>query len=199
MGGAVFPPCGLTWGQTMVEVMKIMATSFKRYNAGTATLSAPTPAAGHCQPTPSPETLGYSWAGSVSCGVTAPFPWSWCPKVLFVPSKSLFPLSCVSSGSSVVGLMVTCSKRAYAIPMSAAPRAHASEAGHDWPMPLQYTLKHSSGSVMWSLWVLVHTRLVWALWVSLVGKGFDSKCDFTPPTVFLGLLLCPWMWGIFFW
>ena len=24
MGGAVFPPCCLTWGQTMVEVMKIM-------------------------------------------------------------------------------------------------------------------------------------------------------------------------------
>ena len=25
MGGPVFPPCRLTWGQTMVEVMKIMA------------------------------------------------------------------------------------------------------------------------------------------------------------------------------
>ena len=33
MGGAVFPPCCLTWGQTMVEVMKIMATSFKRSHA----------------------------------------------------------------------------------------------------------------------------------------------------------------------
>ena len=36
-------------------------------------------------------------------------------KVLFVPSKSLFPQSCLSSGSSMVGLMVTSSKRAYAI------------------------------------------------------------------------------------
>ena len=27
---------------------------------------------------------------------------------------------------------------------------------------------------------------------SLVGMGFDSKCDFTPPTTLLGLLLCPW-------
>ena len=35
-------------------------------------------------------------------------------KVLFVPSKSLFPQSC--SGSSMVGLMATSSKRAYAIP-----------------------------------------------------------------------------------
>ena len=51
-------------------------------------------------------------------------------KVLFVPSKSLFPQSCVSSGSSMVGLMATSSKRAYAIPTSAAPRAPAPEAGH---------------------------------------------------------------------
>ena len=26
--------------------------------------------------------------------------------------------------------------------------------------------------------------------------GFDSKCNFTPPTILLWLLLCPWMWGI---
>ena len=32
-GRAVFPPGYLTWGQTMVEVMKIMATSFKRSHA----------------------------------------------------------------------------------------------------------------------------------------------------------------------
>ena len=42
-------------------------------------------------------------------------------KVLFVPSKSLFPQSCVSSGGSVMGLMVTSSKRAYAILRSAYP------------------------------------------------------------------------------
>ena len=30
MGGSVFPPCRLIWGQTMVEVMKTMGTSFKR-------------------------------------------------------------------------------------------------------------------------------------------------------------------------
>ena len=35
------------WGQTMVEVMKIMVTSFKRSHAHTAALSAPSPAAGH--------------------------------------------------------------------------------------------------------------------------------------------------------
>ena len=52
-------------------------------------------------------------------------------RVLFVPSKSLFPQSCVSSGGSVVGLMATSSyKRAYAIPRSTAPRAPAPAADH---------------------------------------------------------------------
>ena len=37
-------------------------------------------------------------------------------KVLFVPFKSLFSQSCESSGGSMVGLMVTSSKKAYAIP-----------------------------------------------------------------------------------
>ena len=40
---------------------------------------------------------------------------------------------------------------------------------------------------------------VWALRGSLVGMGFDFKCDFAPPTVLLWLLLCPWTWGICFW
>ena len=58
MGGAVFPPYYLTWGQTMVEVMKIMVTSFKRSHAHTAVLSAPV--AGHHWPTRPPETPGHS-------------------------------------------------------------------------------------------------------------------------------------------
>ena len=40
----------------MVELMKIMATSFNRSCARTATLSASNLAAGHCLPTPSLET-----------------------------------------------------------------------------------------------------------------------------------------------
>ena len=43
-------------------------------------------------------------------------------KVLFVPTKSLFPQSCVSSGGSMVGLMANSSHGAYAIPRSTAPR-----------------------------------------------------------------------------
>ena len=62
MGRTVFPPCCLTWGQTIVEVMKIMVISFKRSHARIAALSAPDHAAGHCRPTPPLETPGHSQA-----------------------------------------------------------------------------------------------------------------------------------------
>ena len=39
---------------------------------------------------------------------------------------------------------------------------------------------------------------LWALQASLACMGFDSKRDFFPPTIWLGLLLCLWTWGIFF-
>ena len=136
----------------MVGVMKIMETCFKRSHACTATLNAPSTAAGHCRPTPLLETPGHS--GSVSCGGHCSFllgPGA--GEVLSVPSKSLFLQYCVCSGGSMVGLMVTSSKRAYSISWSTAPRA------------------------------------------SLVGMGFDSKCNFAHPTILLGLL-CSWTWAI---
>ena len=40
---------------------------------------------------------------------------------------------------------------------------------------------------LWGLWVLVRTKFVWALRVSLAGMGLDSKHNFTPPTILLGL------------
>ena len=115
---------------------------------------------------------------------------------LLVPSKSLFPQSCVSSGGSMVVLMATSSKRTYVPPRSNAPRAPTAAAVYCWPIPPQETLKHSSVSVsVGSLGPGVH-KVVWALWASLTGMGFDSKCNFAPPTILLGLLLCPWTWGI---
>ena len=60
-----------------------------------------------------------------------------------VPSKSLFP----SPGSSMVGLMTTSSKRAYAIPKSAAPRAPVPVAVYHPHILPQEMLKHSSVSV----------------------------------------------------
>jgi len=80
-------------------------------------------------------------------------------KVLFVPSKNLFPQSCVSSGSSMVGLMATSSKKAYAIPRSAALRAPAHAAGHCCSIPLQEILKYAKAGLAQTLWgLLVSTR-----------------------------------------
>ena len=78
---------------------------------------------------------GDSWtfigkSGSVSSGFTAPFSWVLVHKILFVPSNSLFSQFCVSSGSSMVGLMVTSSKKPYAISRSAAPKASVPVAVH---------------------------------------------------------------------
>ena len=106
--------------------------------------------------------------------------------VLFVPWKSLFPQSCGSSCGSMVGLMVTSSKKAYAIPRYAVPRAPAPAAGHCWPVPPQETPNTVLSQSLWGLWVLVCTRLVWALWASLVGLGFDSKGDFAPLKLLAG-------------
>ena len=77
---------------TMVEVMKIMVTSFKRSHAGTAALSAPDPAAGHCQPMALPQTPGHlqTSLGQSLVGSLLLSPGSWCAQG-FVPSESLFP------------------------------------------------------------------------------------------------------------
>ena len=75
MGRAVFPPFYLTWGQTMVEIMKIMLTSFKRSHAHTAT-QCPQRCSRPHWPTPLVETPGHSWATlGKSHGVIAPIAW----------------------------------------------------------------------------------------------------------------------------
>ena len=153
MVGAVFPPCCLTWHQTMVEVMKIMVTSFK----------SPMHVLLYSVPPTLQQATAYShlcWRLLNTHGqVWVSLLWGHCSyllgpgvhKVLFVPSKSLFPQSCVSSGSSTVGLMVTSSKRACAIPCSAIPSTPVPVAGQCWPVPPQKTLEHS-------LWGKVNTK-----------------------------------------
>ena len=108
-----------------------------------AALSAPNPAAELFQRLL--DTHGHVWVSLF---------WGHCSfllgpvvhRVLFVPSKSLFPQSCVISGSSMVGLMATSSKRAMPNPGLLHPE----------PLPCsqplltctpQQTLRHSSGSV----------------------------------------------------
>ena len=95
------PNCG--------EVMKIMVTCFKRSHVCTAALSALTLQ----QATTDPclcwrllDTHRQVWV-SLFWGHCSFLLGPGAHKVLFEPSKSLFPESCVSSGGSIVGLMVT--------------------------------------------------------------------------------------------
>ena len=144
---------------------------------------------------------GHFWtltgkSGSASCGITAPFSW-----VLVHTQGSVCAFQesisqpCVSFGSSMVRLMETSSKRAYAIRKSATPRVPVPVAVHSWPKLSQEMLNTVPSrlcGVPGSWW----TRFVWALWVSLAGMGLDSELEFAPPTILLGLLLCPWAWSI---
>ena len=86
--------------------------------ATTTHASAETP--GH-----SPASLGQSLVGSLLLS-----PGSWCAQGSVCTLQESISQSCVSSGSSVVGLMTTLSKRAYAIPRSAAARAPGPVAVH---------------------------------------------------------------------
>ena len=108
----------------MVEVMKIMGTSLKRSHD--ALQQAPADPCLHRRllDTHGQDRVSLLWGHCfflLGPGVH---------KILFVPSKSLFPQSCVCSGGSMVGLMATSSERSYAIPRSAAPRAPATAVGH---------------------------------------------------------------------
>ena len=81
----------------------------------------------------------------------------------------------------------------------AALRALAPVAGHWWPMPPQETQTQVWLSLCGVSGSWCKEGFVLALWAFLAGIGFDSKCNFTPPTILLGLPLCPWTWAIFFW
>ena len=109
----------------MVEVMKIMVTSFQRSHAHTATLSASNTAAGHCCPMPLLETSGHSQArpGQSLVGSLLLSTGSWCAQG-FVCALQEFvsPVQC-KFWWLCGGVKVTSSKRAYAIPRSTAHRA----------------------------------------------------------------------------
>ena len=149
-GCSCVPSLLFTWGKTMVEVMKIMVTSLKRSHACTATFSAPSPAAGHHRPTPPPETPGHPQASPLPSPVGSLLfsPGSWCTRFCCALQESISQ-SCVSSGSSVVGLMATSSKRAYAIPKSAAPRALSLRQSTTNPYLHR---RHSNTILSQSLW-----------------------------------------------
>ena len=96
-------------------------------------------------------STGVSWTLLGNLGQS---PWGHCSFLLgpcaqssvCTLQESIFQ-SCVSSVISMVGLMVTSSKRAYAMPRSAAARAPVPVAVHCWLVHPQDTLKHNSVSL----------------------------------------------------
>ena len=81
----------------MVEVMKIMVTSFKRSHAAAAALSTPNPAGGHCRLMPPLETLGHSWAslGQSLVGLLVLSPGPCCTQGFFCALQvSVSPVLC---------------------------------------------------------------------------------------------------------
>ena len=142
-----------TWGQTVVEVMKIMPTSFKMSYARTATLSSLNPVAGHSQPKRQPETPGHSQAclHQSLVGSLLLSPGSWCAQGSVFALQSLLPQFCLSSSSSMVGSMATSSKSTYAMPRSAAPRAPALQQS---TADLYLHRRQSNTFLCQSLWVL---------------------------------------------
>ena len=101
------------------------------------------------QPHLQPETPGHSRASLGQSLVRSLLlsPGSWCTKVSVCALQESVSPDCVNSGSSMVGSMVTSSKRAYAIPRSTPPRTSAPEAVHCWTVPFKVQNKHSSVSV----------------------------------------------------
>ena len=91
------PSLLFSWGQTMLEVMKIMVTSLKRSHACTATVHALNPAVGHHQPMP--ETPGHQQArlGQSLVGSMLLSSGSWCTRFCCALQESISQ-SCASSG-----------------------------------------------------------------------------------------------------
>ena len=139
---------------------KIMVTSFKRSRACTATLSAPNPAAGHHQPMPPLETPGHKSLGQIVVGSLLLSPGSWCTGICLCPPRVYFPV-CVSSGSSMVGLMSNLLQEGLChtqVCCTQIPRPCGS------PPPTLNLLRQHSNTVLsqslWGSWVLVLTRFV---------------------------------------
>ena len=102
--------------------------------------------------------LGQSLMGSLLLS-----PGSWCAQGSVCALQAYVSQVQVSSASSVVGLMATSSKRAYAILRSVAHRAPPLQQA---TTDLYLRRRHSNtvlAQSLWGLWVLVHTRFVSAL------------------------------------
>ena len=173
MAVAVFPPCCLTWGQVMVDVMRIMVTFFKRSHAHRALTNAPNLAAGHHPPMPPLNTPGRSRTSLDQSLLESllPSPGSLCVQdFVFALQLSVSPVLCKFwwlYGGVNVDLFEEGLCHTY-VCCTQSP----------WPCSSPLLTVTSTGDTQTQFWP------------SLCGV-FGS--------LLLRLLLCPWMWDIFFW
>jgi len=184
MGRAVFPPCCLAWDQSVDPCLhwRLLDThaSLTQSFVGILLLS---PGSSYAQ--------GFVCVPQESVSLVL---WKFCNQVPLACNVK-FPGGSCLLGSCMVGLMANSSRglMLHAVwPRSAAVRATVPAAGHCY---LFLHKRHSKAGLAQSLWGFgswCTQGFVWALWVSLVVMGFDSKCDFACPTI----LFIQWKWEI---
>ena len=172
--------------------MRIIATSFKRFHACTAALSAPNSAAGHRRPRPPLETPRHSGAslGQSLVGSLLLSPGSWCTRFCLCPPRVCFQ-SCefwrlcggvngdlLHKGSWHTQVYCTQSPCPCSRPL--LTRTSAGDAQTQSGLVSVGSLGPGAHKVCLSLPSICG------------GMGFDSKCTFATPTILLGLLLCLW-------
>ena len=175
-----------TWGQTMVDVMKIMVTSLKRYHACTATVHAPNlqqAITNPCLHQRFPDTHR-----QVSCGVTVPFPWILLHKVLLCPPIVYFPVLCkfwqVYSG--VDGDLLQedlCHTHTQSSCPCGRPLQTCASTGD---AQTQFCLSLCGVPASWCAQGLFEpSECFWWEWGLILNLNL-------PPTILVELLLCPW-------
>ena len=196
MGRAVFPPCCLTWDQTVLEVMKIMVTPFKRSHAHTAALNAPDPAAGHRRPMPLSESPGHSQAilGQSLVESLLLFPGSWCSQgSVFALQRSVSPVLCehwqfcdgVNGDILQEGLCHTQSPCLCCRPLPTHISAGDTQIlkSRSVSVSVGFPGKHKvlleSSKCLWQVWGLI-LNAISPLWPSCWGFSFalDMGCPF---------------------
>ena len=157
-----------------------MVTSFKGSHACTASLSAPNPEAGHHQPSPPPETPGHSRTslGQSLVGSLLLSSGSWrAQSSVCALQESIYPVLCkfwqlyVEAIGDLLQESLCHTQVCWTQPYPSLL--------HPEPLPLWQSTadpylhrRHSNTALSqspWELWLLVHTRFVWALWASLTG------------------------------
>ena len=168
-------PSLFTWGQTVVEVMKIMLTSFKRSHSCTATFSNPNPEAGHSWPTPLLKIPGHSQAslGQSLLGSLLLSPGCWCTRLSLCPPSVCFPVLCKfwRLYGGVHGDLLQERLCHTQVCCTQSPWQSTSDP---------YLHRRCSGSSVSVSVGSLCTRFVWAPLRSLTGMEFDSKSEFAP-------------------